>query len=208
MENLFGGILSSIAGALGAVLLALFLLFSLCVAYVVLRLREAQQRIHDPQLGTKVVLQYFFSLSYLLALTGGAVLVGNMVQFDVEPWNAVQRSGTALILVGVAFAVLHGIMLRHGTNSRTWPAAARFFTGWRFAIHGFVVIGASAWLASLLLQPDPKPFEARNLVAETERYLLGTLLTWGPSWLLHLGLVWWYSTRPLAPTDVTWDAKE
>ena len=208
MENLFTGFLSGVGEALGGVFLVAFLLLSLCIAYVVLRLREGQRKIHDPQLGTKVVLQFFFSASLLLGLTGAAILVGNLLQEDVESWNPAQRTATALILVGVAFALLHGAMLRRGTNNRDWPAAARFFTGWRFAIHGFVVITASAWLLALLLQSDPKAIEARTLLAERERYLFGTLLIWGPSWLLHLGLLWWYSTRPLAPTDVSWEPKE
>lgn len=209
MENLFGGLLGGLIGEiLGGFFLAVFLLLSLCVPYIVLRLREAQQKVHDPQLGTKVVLQYFFSVSLLLALTGAAILVGNLLQVEMEPWNEVQRTATALILVGVAFAMLHGAMLVRGTNNRQWTAAARFYSGWRFAIHGFVVIGASAWLLPLLFSSDPRPVDARDLVSIKERYLFGTLLTWGPSWLLHLGLLWWHSTRPMVPADVSWEAKE
>jgi hypothetical protein len=205
LSGLLGGVIWE---TLAYVFAVVFLLTSFAVAYIVLRLRDARHSTHDPQLGLKVGLQYFFSVSWLLALTGAAMLVGNLLQDQKEQWNPVQRTSTALIAVGSAFAVLHGLMLWYGTNNRPWPAAARFFTGWRLAIHGFVVIGAATWLLILLLQPDPRRPEARDLLAERERYLFGTLLTWGPSWLLHLGWQWWLSTKPPAPTDVTWETKE
>jgi heme/copper-type cytochrome/quinol oxidase subunit 2 len=206
MENLLGNWLGGVYETLAYVFVFLFLLVSLALGYVTLRQRDDRGTAHDPQLGLKVALHYFVSVCVLMVVAGAALAVGDLLQVNPELWSATQRTATALVVVGLVFATVHLLMLRHGTNNAQYPAAGRFFTGWRFAIHGFVVIGASAWLLALLLQMDPRAPDARDLTAARERFLYGVLLIWGPSWLIHLGLLWRYAAK--LPSGVSWDAKD
>jgi hypothetical protein len=209
MESLFNNL---IGGVLWEALLlsfgTVFLLVSLVLAYVLLRQREQRVKLVDPQLGFKVVLQFFFSVSMLLALTGAAMLVGDLLQPEMEAWSNPQRAGIALLIVGGIFTAVHAALLWRVTSNSDLPSAARFFTGWRFAIHGLVVIGSAAWLAVLLMQTDPKTFAERAVISLREHYLYGTLLVWGPSWLVHLAWLWWLTTRPNLAGDATWEAKD
>ena len=130
--------------------IALVLLLSLAFGYVHLSREYRTAGAVDPQLGLKTVLHYFFSVSYLLALTGASMLVGDLMFPESEYGSDTQRIGAALLAVGLGFALLHFLLLFQATNDRLLPTAGRFFTGWRLALHGFVVIVAAAILNDLV----------------------------------------------------------
>jgi hypothetical protein len=205
LSNLLGGILWQVLIGVG---LGLFLLLSLLFGYVHLGRELQSARGSDPQLGLKTILHYFFSVAVLLALTGASMILGDLLYPDSEYGSDAQRGGAALLIVGSGFAVLHFFLLLRGTNDRLLPAAGRFFTGWRLAIHGFVVVGATAWLAMLLLQKMPRTFAERELLAIRQHYLYGVLLVWGPSWVAHLIWYWRYLLRSPPPAELTWEAKD
>jgi hypothetical protein len=208
MFNIFnnlGGLLDTI----GYGLLLVFLLLSLVVPYVVLRLRDGRNELHDPQIGLKVVLHFFFSVGWLLGLTGLSVIIADILRSEIQFLSEAQRNGAAFLLSGLAFAILHYLLLRYGSNNGKWPATGRLYTGWRLAIHGIVVLAAITYLLQLLFQRDPPALEAKLAILETERTLYAILLVWGLSWVLHLGWIWWLGTRADTPaTGVTWEAKE
>jgi hypothetical protein len=188
------------------------LLLALAIPYAVLRLRDRAEQ-PDPYLGLKAALYYFFSVAVLLALSGATcIAVDYLVENKLaapapfaqpgvaavprpamgkpppaEFPNAAQRTGGALIVAGVAFALLHWFMLKVMTNDRSGLATRRLFAGWRLAIHGLVVMFAATALLVLLLQKD------FSTDMDTMHTLGGVLLVWVPSWVIHLALVRHYS---------------
>jgi hypothetical protein len=179
-----------------------YLLLGLAIPYAVLRLRDAQNRRPDPQLGFKVALQFFFSLSVLLVLSGltyivvdfvmdlnilGAIRPGRQPLFGQrgEFPNSAQRTGLAIILSGALFAVVHAVLFLALTRERNrGPSPARrMFLGWRFAIHGVVVLFSLTGLLIILFQKESVPLD------EMRRFFIGVLLVWVPSWFLHFVLL-------------------
>jgi len=69
----------------------------------------------------------------------------------------------------------------------------RTFVGWRFAVHGLVVVLAFTALLIILFQPREPGTE------EFRRFLIGTLIVWTPSWLLHFILLRASSTATWRP---------
>jgi hypothetical protein len=162
-----------------------FVLLGLAIPYIVLRARDSREH-PDPQLGLKAALHYFLSVSLLLLLTGLTVIAVDLLTREDAPRGQVEdyeviRTGVALASSGAAFAFLHFILLT-GTDDRRNPIARRTFTGWRFAIHGLVVVSCVTTCLVIVLQKDFK--------WQTVKGLLGVLLVWFPSWIVHLALLW------------------
>jgi hypothetical protein len=191
-----------------------FVLLGLAIPYAVLRLRDAQNRQADPQLGLKVVMHYFFSLGILIALSGLTVWVVDFIlQLDLfrgsssystynrEPFpNGAQRTGMGLIVSGGIFIGLHLVFLLALTGTRDLGAVRRMFVGWRFAIHGLVLMVAGTFLAILLFQKDEGQWN------QQKQTLIGILIVWAPSWLLHLVLLALSSPRPRTRSNIpSWE---
>jgi hypothetical protein len=191
-----------------------FLMLGLAVPYAVLRMRDARSESPEPQLGLRAALYYFMSLAILVALSGLTVIVVDYVverkapqverQFprpgevprapEAKLWpddfpTPAQRVGGAMVGAGVLFAVLHLGLILVVTEDRKWPAARRLFTGWRFGIHGLVVLTTVTILLAVVFQKDFGDWEVRKA-------LLAILLVWLPSWVVHLSMLRYYS-RPL-----------
>lgn len=182
--------------------LVLFLFFALpglAVAYAVLKLQDARAEQHDPEIGIKAALYFIYSLSILVILTGINVLVVDALQDrpnlgpnrNVEGLTEGQRVGCGLIVAGLALGLLHLILIKAATNDSRWPATRRVFVGWRFAIHGLIVLATFTALVILLFQRDVR--------WETIKDFLATLVVWGPSWLIHLVLLRTYSNQRVTP---------
>lgn len=183
-----------------------YLLLGLAIPYAVLRLRDSRSREADPQLGLKVALHFFFSLSILIVLTGLNVLAvdtivlmdlfrvrggGHSSLFPGEQYpNPLTRTGLALTASGVLFVMVHLVLIVALASERGRSPTRRLFLGWRLAIHGVVVILVTTFLAIVQCQ---KP---ENQTTEARQILIGTLLVWVPSWLLHLALLRMASPRP------------
>jgi len=162
-----------------------FVLLGLAIPYAVLRVRDSQEQ-PDSQLGLKTALHYFLSVGILQFLAGLSLIVVDLITREDRRGGGdnegdTLRIGAALAAVGAAFAFLHLILLV-GTNDDHKPIVRRTFTGWRFAIHGLVVLSSgTAWVVTIVqknsLWRDVKPYVA-------------ILLVWFPSWLIHLILLW------------------
>jgi hypothetical protein len=188
-------------------LLAPFLLLALAVPYAILRLRDGSSGPPDPHLGLRAGLYFFFSAAVIVALNGLTIIaVDLMIEKKaapaapafrpqpapalVEEWpNPAQRIGMALVLSGFVFAVLHLLLVKVMTDDRKGLATRRIFAGWRFAIHGLVVLFAFTAQVTVLFQKDFGDAQTRNA-------LWGLLIVWVPSWAIHLALVSMYSRRP------------
>lgn len=204
MDQLFFGFLG---GFTFIALLFPMLLLSLAIPYGIIYLRNQQGMGRDPQIGIKVGLYFFFSLSILLALNGLTIFVVDALVdssargvFDPD-WpgggfpsgrssglSAAQRTAGAFIMAGILFTAIHLILIKTATNDHDWPATRRVFVGWRFAIHGLVVISAFTALLAVLFQKNMGDKDARLT-------LVGILIIWTPSWLLHFLLLWIYCNQ-------------
>jgi hypothetical protein len=199
---------ATLSGAFFAMMLFPTLLLALAIPYGIMYLRNGQEGPRDPQIGIKVALYFFFSLSILLVLNGLSVFavdalveptsfpgsfdptfgpVGTSSSKDLRP---AQRTAGALVVAGLFFVVIHVALIKSATNDRDWPATRRLFVGWRFAIHGLVVLGAFTTLLAVLFQKRMGDADLRNT-------LIGILIVWVPSWLVHLLLLQFYSNKAM-----------
>jgi hypothetical protein len=194
-----------------AVVVAPMLLMALAIPYAVLRLRDSRSEHQDPQVGLKSGLHFFLSVGIVLALSGLTFVVVDLLKdkpgipvpagpagpafrqpvAQAETFSTTQRNGWAMVVSGVAVALFHLLLLVVMTNDRHWPAPRRIFTGWRFAIHGLVVVYALTATIVTLFQ--------KELNREELKRFLGTLAVWVPSWAIHLSLLRYYSRQLYEP---------
>jgi hypothetical protein len=187
---------------LAGVTLAPMALLALAIPYTVLRLRTDGQP--DSQLGLKVALYFFISASVLLALSGLTMISADLISRDAAPtrsaeegsyggpafgskseggFNTICRTGVALIISGIIGWVAHHLMLKR-TAATNRARIQRTFVGFRFAISGLVLFGTLTLLLVLMLQEGAFRRPALN----TLRGVIGIVIVWLPTWLLHLGL--------------------
>jgi hypothetical protein len=188
-----------------------FIFLALAVPYMVIRLRNEGPE--DPQLGTKVGLQFFFSAAILLGLTGATIMAVDLItreQFDMaiappqpmqpggrpmprpadrEFFNTAQRTGVGMILSSILMALVHFLLALALTDRPNWMRVRRTFAGWRFVIHGVVVAFAGTMLIITILQKDA--FEPPGF--RVIKALFAVLLLWVPCWLINLVLLKVYS---------------
>ena len=187
---------------LAGVTLAPMALLALAIPYAIARLRTDGQA--DSQLGLKVALYFFISASMLLTLSGLTMIAADLMARDAAQtksaeegsyggppigsrseggFNATCRTGVALIISGILGWVAHHLMLK-----RTAPAnrarIQRTFVGFRFAISGIVLFGTLTLLLVLMLQDGAFRRPALNSL----RGVIGIVIVWLPTWLVHLGL--------------------
>jgi hypothetical protein len=173
LEMLGGG---AALGALG------FVLFGLAIPYLVLSLRDGQNEQRDPEIGLKSALYFMFSLSVLLVLAGlTAVVVDALDERYAYDLTEAQRNGFAMIISGIAFGLFHLFIIMGFTNDRRFPATRRVFVGCRLAVHGLVVMTTFTILVIQVFQP--------SIGFKELRPILGVLMVWGPSWIVHLVLL-------------------
>lgn len=190
-------------------LVAPFALLGLAIPYAVLRIRETRSDDPDPQIGLKSALHFILSLSILLVVSGITTLVVDALididkprQQEFRPqgrpgfpqpvqqvkkdkeFNERQRMGCAFIVSGLVLGLLHLVLLLGFTNDRRRPDVRRVFVGWRFAIHAIVVLITFTTLVILMFQKDIKWDDLKPVV--------GTLVVWGVSWVIHLVLLYAY----------------
>jgi hypothetical protein len=162
------------------------LLIALAIPYAVLRMRDGREGPPDPQLGFKVAMHFFFSVSIILFLVGLTIIVvGILVQSgrpfgDAMPGDS-ERVGVGMIISGILFALVHFICILTLTTQPFTSPVRRTFVGARFGVHGLVVMMAATGLLISLFM--------RHSTGEERRALVGVLVVWSPSWLLHLVLL-------------------
>jgi hypothetical protein len=214
------------------VVLAPLLFLALALPYAVLRLRDAQNRHSDPQLGLRAAQHFFFSLGILLVLTGLTTIVVDLVQQAMAPPrgagfappfgqpfgqpfrqgpprseipNDAQRTGAAFILSGILFAGMHFALLLPLSRERRPSPSRRMFLGCRFAVHGLVMLFALTGLLTVLFQrSDPNRDAA---LMDLRNAFIGVLLIWMPSWAVHFVLLRLASVPP-APRRGRYDEDE
>jgi hypothetical protein len=174
------------------------LLMGLAIPYAVLRLRDVKGE-PEPQAGFKAALYFFFSLSMMLVMTGLTIIVVDLVMttdFGLgaprnrfggrEPFpNDAQRTSFGFMISGGLFALIHFICILTLTDRPFSSPVRRMFIGWRFAIHGIIVMFAVTALMIVLFQKDV----GFNGLSQFRRFLIGVLLVWAPSWFVHLVLL-------------------
>lgn len=188
-----------------------FVLLSLAIPYAVLRLRNEEPA--DSQLGTKIGLQFFFSVAVMILLVGLTVMAVDLVNQE-EDWgakpllakgrpvgvgaaekewfNTAQRTGLGMVVSGLMLALFHLLVAKIMTNKVQARQVRRIFVGWRFAIQGMVLMFSVTALVVTVMQRDPFLGENIRMI----KTLAAVLGVWFPFWLVHLLLLQVYSRRP------------
>jgi hypothetical protein len=214
------------------VMLAPPLLLVLALPYAVLELRAAQNRHPDPQFGFRAAQYFFFSLGILLALTGLSTIVVDLVQLLQEPPNRgvawmqpifgrkgfgpppprslfptdAQRSGAAMILSGVLFAVAHYALVLLLARERGRSPTRRMFLGCRLVVHGLVVLFSVTGLLIVVFQRSEPERDAA--VIDMRNFFVGVLLVWLPSWGIHFLLLRLASVSPTSGREFFEDEED
>jgi hypothetical protein len=177
-------------------------LLALAVPYTVIRLK-AESPV-DPQLGAKVVFQFFFSAGVLVALAGLTTLAVDWMTREARPpeemenaigritirelweegFNVTQRVGLGLLLSGLIVSAVHALLIQASSVAHR-HRVRRTFVGWRFAIHGVIVMILLSVLLILILQQGA----FKNPLVAAVRAVNAALLVWTTSWVIHLGLL-------------------
>ena len=173
-------------------------LLGLAIPYAVLYVKDRRNEDHDSEIGLKSALYFMLSLSILLILTGLTILVVDFLLEDKRAqvptprpsgeFSPVQRNAFALMVSGFAIGLFHLVVILGFTNDRRYPATRRVFVGWRLAICSLVVLIAFTVLVVQVFQKDVRWDDLKPV--------FGTLLVWGPAWLIHLLLMRLYGTNP------------
>lgn len=186
----FAGVMSVFVWVIA---LSPFLLLGLAIPYIVLWMRDQKNVEHDPQIGIKASLYYFFSISILLIEAGLTVIAVDMI-VETRPartgLTVAQRTGAALLVAGALGTLSHLMLIKGLTNDSRWPATRRLFVGWRFAVNGLVVVTTFTALIVAIFQKDTSD-------GEIVRSLIAILLIWLPGWGFHLILLHLYRDQPL-----------
>lgn len=185
------------------------LLLTLVLSYVHLRRLDEPSKA-DPQLALKVLLQFCFSVCLLVFLAGlTAVVRGAMEEYlwGRGTGESTYEVGGYLGLAGAVLATMYYCSLHFGTNHRLFPAAGRVYTFWRFAFHNFVLIAAVSLLAVTLSEPVPNRRSPYHDYLARQWTFLAALVVWGPSWLIHLWLVWKHSASGASTRSISWDVQ-
>jgi hypothetical protein len=174
-------------------------LLGLAFAYAVLYVKDRRNEERDPEIGLKSALYFMLSLSILLILAGLTVLVVDfLTEEDRLPagmrrsseFSDVQRTAFAMMVSGFAIGLFHLVVILGFTNDRRFPATRRVFVGWRLAICSLIVFIA---FTVLVVQVFQKTVAWKDL-----KPVFGTLLVWGPAWLIHLLLMRFYGSNPVS----------
>jgi hypothetical protein len=180
--------------------------------------RDQKLRKPDPQLGLKTAFHVLHTMAVILLLIGLSLSVGDLLQGvltgnqrnageapigarrgapppddDGGFWNPMQRTAAALTACGTLFTLFFWLLLT-GTNNRRYPAVQRVFMGGRLALSLLVVFLAVTTIAAISVQKNPE-FEPVEL-------LIGVLVVWTPSAVVHLLLFRRAERQPLEPVKV------
>lgn len=205
------------------------LLLTLMIPYLTLRIRDAQSAERDPEIGFKALLWAFISLSIVLFLTGATVVVVDLVVdvkqkqpaiFQPQPQpgafgqqlpppapkkedfpNTAQRTGGAMMGVGLVGVLIHSLVLVLMTNDRRWPSARRAFLGWMLALNGVIVMIDATALLVMVVQKD---FDEPNAI----NALLGVLLVWMPAWVVTFSFLRSFARQPYHRSATSADDEE
>lgn len=185
-------------GQVTILILLLALLPGLALGYLVLRIREGKSTPDDPHIGIKSGLHYFISASIIILLVGLHIIFHDLIveegrrkdvdrmqkefggQAPAREESPAVRLGLALIVTGVVFGLIHGLLLL-ATNEGRYGGPRRVFTATRLVICGLIVVLAVSSMFLKLFQKDAK--------FDWVKSELATLIVWGPAWLIHLILL-------------------
>lgn len=212
MDEFFGLAFASSIFLITIVVLPLALL-GLAIPYAILRVRDSREEHRDSQIGIKSMLCFFASLSIIMILNAGTLLLFDLIEepnfrnrpsgpqrFDRQGRvlmpqqpdkeddspNPIQRTAFGLIISGLIFFSANSFYLWVGTNNSNFPAVKKVFLGWRAAIHGITVFWTTTALIVIMIQKGEPEGEAGSALVNM---LVSVLLVWAPSWLIHLLLL-------------------
>jgi hypothetical protein len=113
------------------------LVFGPLLLYPLARWKAHRAGQDDPQLGIKVVLNYFALLAFQLVLLGAVILIYTLFAKASPSKGDQYRAGFALLIPAGAVLAAHFALLKR-TNQDQFPAVRRLFLGYNLAVTGLV----------------------------------------------------------------------
>ena len=168
-------------------------LLMLAAPYIILRLRDTQQEVHDPQLGMKTALHLIGTLGILVGVSGLSIVLIDLITDDNTrtAFTEAVRVGLAMALSGLIITAGHWWFLYMRTNDRQWPAVRRTFVGCRLIIHGIIIcVALTGTMITLFMENPPE---------EASKVFGGMLIVWFASWCVHFALMSLYTKQDPSP---------
>lgn len=148
------------------------------VLYLVARWRAVRGGASDPHLGLKVVLHWFATASFHIALSGGALLIYAMISADSGGKGALYRAAFALLVPALIVTGVHHVAIKR-TNDEELPTVRRLFLGYNLFVTGIVAFGALLFGFQILF--------AKGSAGGAGHIAGALVLTYGTAW----GLLGW-----------------
>jgi hypothetical protein len=113
------------------------LVFGPLLLYPLARWKTHRAGQEDPQLGIKVLLDYFALIAFQLALIAAMILIFTLVMKSTADRGDGYRVGFALAIPAGSVLAAHLVLLKR-TNQDQYPIVRRLFLGYNLAVTGLI----------------------------------------------------------------------
>lgn len=191
--------LSMLSKIMVGVLAVAFVFLSTVLPYALLRYRPGTSG-HDHQLGLKVVLHLFKSMSIVILLVGLTLIAMDVLSTDGHP--TLGKWGQGMSVASAGLMLIYILCLFFGTNNRHANSVARLYAGWRFLLCNIVVMVSLVSITVLYFDDLPTKPALKEEWLTWRKSFWAVLIVWTPAWLVHLVWVWLLS-RPAKTSSIS-----
>lgn len=143
----------------------------------------------DPNLGIKVITQYFKTLGYHIFLIGLSLIIMELLKGD---FNGSGRTGVGIMICGGLVYLVHLLILRRFFNDSDFTVTKRVYNAFNLIFVGLVGITSMVVFLVTILGKTPKEFEAP----------LAFLIVYLIAWIFQS----WFFYKPLFKTKMDDDS--
>jgi hypothetical protein len=167
--------------------IAVAIVVSPIVLYLVARSRAKLDPFPDQQLGLKFAIGYFKSIAFHASLVGGVVIVFAILMKGSEK-SPVYRTGFGIFIPAIGVYLVHLIGLTR-TNQGEHPMVGRLLAGWSLLVSGIIGFVALMLVSQTVFQ--------KGSSGETGRLAWALFLIYGSAWVVQAARFFRATTSPL-----------
>jgi hypothetical protein len=167
--------------------IAVAIIVSPLVLYLVARSRAKLDPFPDAQLGLKFAIGYFKSIAFHASLVGGVVIVFAILMKSSEK-SPVYRTGFGIFVPAIGVYLVHMIGLTR-TNQGEHPMVGRLLAGWSLLVSGIIGFVALMLVSQTVFQ--------KGSSGETGRLAWALFLVYGSAWVVQAARFFRATTSPL-----------
>jgi len=174
--------------------LAIVMVVTPIVLYMVARSRANREPFPDSQLGVKFALAYFKTNAFHMMLAGTVMLLFSLLMKSSDK-SPVYRTAFGVIIPASLVYIAHVVALAK-TNQHEFPTVGRLFAGWSLLISGVLGFGALMFVSQTMAQKDS--------AGEMGRFGWALFLVYGSAWTVQAVRFFRHSTGVQVPLDLAY----